>query len=73
MLRNFHTYAATLHDRIYLMCGRFENLNMSVDGASQLDALLAQGSGCILLGSHLGSFERCAPWGTTSSVIRSTS
>jgi len=57
VLRNFHTYAATLHDRIYLLCGRFENLDMSIDGAPQLDAILARGRGCILLGSHLGSFE----------------
>ena len=57
VLRNFFTYAATLHDRIYLLCGRFEYLDVSVDGAPQVEAILARGRGCILLGSHLGSFE----------------
>lgn len=57
ILRNFHTFAATLHDRIYLLCGCFESLDIAVDGSPQLDAILAQGRGCILLGSHLGSFE----------------
>src|SRR5262245_16781595 len=32
VLRNFHTYAATLHDRIFLLSGRFENLDISIDG-----------------------------------------
>jgi predicted LPLAT superfamily acyltransferase len=57
VLRNFHAYAATLHDRIYLICGRFEDLEIAIDGAPQLEAILAQGRGCILLGSHLGGFE----------------
>jgi predicted LPLAT superfamily acyltransferase len=57
VLRNFLTFAATLHDRIYLLCGRFENLDIAFAGAPQFDAILAQGRGCILLGSHLGSFE----------------
>jgi predicted LPLAT superfamily acyltransferase len=57
VLKNFHTYAATLHDRIYLLSDRFENLNISINGAASLEAILAQGRGSILLGSHLGSFE----------------
>ena len=57
ILRNFHAFAATLHDRIYLRCGRFEALDIAIDGAAPVDAILARGRGCILLGSHLGSFE----------------
>ena len=57
VLRNFHTFAAALHDRMYLLCGRFENLDIAVEGARELDAIMAAGRGCILLGSHLGSFE----------------
>ena len=57
LLRNFHAFAATLHDRIYLLSGRLEDLDIAVDGAAPLEAILAQGRGCILLGSHLGSFE----------------
>ena len=57
VLKNFHAYAATLHDRMYLLCDRLEGLDISIAGAPQLDAILAQGRGCLLLGSHLGSFE----------------
>ena len=57
VLRNFHAFAATLHDRIYLLAGRIEDLDIAVDGAAPLEAILARGRGCILLGSHLGSFE----------------
>ena len=57
VLRSFHAYAATLHDRIYLLCGRFEDLEISVEGHLRLEAILAGGRGCILLGSHIGSFE----------------
>jgi predicted LPLAT superfamily acyltransferase len=57
MLRNFHAFAATLHDRLYLLSGRFGELDITVEGAAALEEVLAQGRGCILLGSHLGSFE----------------
>ena len=57
VLRNFLTFAATLHDRIYLLGGRSEYIDIAIAGAPELDAILAQGRGCILLGSHLGSFE----------------
>lgn len=57
VLRHFHTYAAAVHDRIYLLCGRFEGIEVTVDGAAPLDDIMARGRGCILLGSHLGSFE----------------
>jgi predicted LPLAT superfamily acyltransferase len=57
VLRHFYAYASVCHDRIYLLCGRLEELEISVDGAAPLDAIMAQGRGCVLLGSHLGSFE----------------
>ena len=42
---------------MYLLCGRFEDLAIDIEGAQELEAMLAAGRGCILLGSHLGSFE----------------
>ena len=32
VLRNFLAFAATLHDRMYLLCGRFENLDLAIEG-----------------------------------------
>jgi predicted LPLAT superfamily acyltransferase len=57
VLRNFQAFAATVHDRMYLLCGRFENLDLAIEGAREFDSILAKGRGIILLGSHLGSFE----------------
>ena len=57
VLRHYHTFASTLHDRVYLMSGRYDELDLSIDGAALVDAVLARNNGCVLLGSHLGSFE----------------
>src|SRR5262249_70435 len=42
---------------MYLLSGRIDSLDIAIDGVPQLDAILTRGRGCILLGSHLGSFE----------------
>ena len=55
--RLYFTFAATLHDRIYLLAGRERAFDIRVEGAEALDAALAAGRGCLLLGAHLGSFE----------------
>ena len=66
VLRNFHAYAASLHDRIYLACGRIDCLRISIDGVAALESVLEKGRGCILLGSHLGSFEALRALGRKS-------
>jgi predicted LPLAT superfamily acyltransferase len=57
VLRHYHTFASTVHDRIYLLRGRCNDFDISVHGGAEFGAIMAQGRGCILLGSHLGSFE----------------
>ena len=57
VLRHFHTYASTLHDRLLLAAGRVEALDIAVSGAAGIERMLAGGRGCLLVGSHLGSFE----------------
>ena len=57
VLRTFHAFASAVHDRVFLLSGRLDEFAVSTDGTATLDALLAQGRGCILLGAHLGSFE----------------
>jgi predicted LPLAT superfamily acyltransferase len=57
VLRHFHSYASTLHDRLLLAAGRSEAFDIAVSGADQIDRMLALGRGCLLVGSHLGSFE----------------
>ncbi|MEQ1654853.1 MAG: lipid A biosynthesis acyltransferase [Nitrospira sp.] len=57
LFRHYHSFASTLLDRVYCLRGRFDLFDIRVHGLEVLDGVLAQGRGCLLLGSHLGSFE----------------
>jgi len=57
LYRHFFTFAATIHDRIYLVNHRFELFDVEVHGEDTLRRLLAGGQGLFLMGAHLGSFE----------------
>ena len=46
-----------MHDRIYLINNRFDLFEFEIHGAEEMHALLADGRGLFLFGSHLGSFE----------------
>lgn len=57
LFRHYHSFASTLLDRVYCLRGRFDLFNIRTFGLDVLDGVLAQGRGCLLVGSHLGSFE----------------
>jgi len=57
LYRHFFTFAATIHDRIYLVNRRFDLFDFEVHGEDTLRRMLADGNGLFLMGSHLGSFE----------------
>jgi len=57
LYRHFFTFAATIHDRVYLVNQRFELFDFEVHGEDTLLQLLADGRGLFLMGAHLGSFE----------------
>ncbi|RLJ16268.1 lipid A biosynthesis acyltransferase [bacterium endosymbiont of Escarpia laminata] len=57
IFRHYHTFAATILDRIYLLSGRQDYFNIDIRGETRLLEQLKDGRGCMLLGSHLGSFE----------------
>jgi predicted LPLAT superfamily acyltransferase len=50
--RLFFAFAASLHDRVYLLKDRFDLFDIEVRGAELPDA-----NGALLMGAHLGSFE----------------
>ena len=50
--RHFLTFATTVHDRIYLLKGRFDLFDIAVRGAD-----LFGPEGALLMGAHFGSFE----------------
>jgi predicted LPLAT superfamily acyltransferase len=54
---HIHCFAATLLDRVYMASGDFRGLSVSVSGDELVRDALASGRGCLLLGSHLGSFD----------------
>lgn len=57
VFRHYHTFAATLLDRAYLLSGRFDYFDIRLHGEGELREIMERGRGCMLLGSHLGSFE----------------
>ena len=57
VMRHYHAYASTIHDRVYLRTGRYHYFDVRLDAPPALLSDLRHGHGCILLGSHLGSFE----------------
>lgn len=57
LFRHYHAFASTILDRMYFLAARFDLFEIEVHGLEVLDRELAKGRGCILLGSHLGSFE----------------
>ena len=57
LYRHFFTFAATIHDRVYLVNRRFDLFDFEVHGEDTLHRLLAGGKGLFLMGAHLGSFE----------------
>jgi len=57
VLRHYHSFASTLHDRLYLATGKIGEFDVTVEEGGEVGRWLAGERGCILLGSHLGSFE----------------
>jgi predicted LPLAT superfamily acyltransferase len=68
LYRHFFTFAATVHDRVYLINRRFDMFDIDVHGEDSLRCLLADGKGVFLIGAHLGSFEviRALGWKNTN-------
>src|SRR5205807_2395707 len=54
---HFYCFAATILDRVYLLRGEFHYFEVTLHQKEILHRRVESGKGCILLGSHLGSFE----------------
>jgi predicted LPLAT superfamily acyltransferase len=50
-------FATSIHDRLYLLAGRYELFEVTVTGEDRILELLARPGGALLLGAHLGNFE----------------
>jgi predicted LPLAT superfamily acyltransferase len=57
LFRQYHCFASVMIDRIYLLDGQYSRFDIDIQGLELLKERLARSRGCLLLGSHLGSFE----------------
>ncbi len=55
--RNIYAFAATLLDRVYMASRDFGRFEVTVHGDELVRDALESGKGCVLLGSHLGTFD----------------
>jgi predicted LPLAT superfamily acyltransferase len=51
------SFAATIHDRLYLMSERYDLLDISLEGVEVVASRFERGEGAFLMGAHMGSFE----------------
>jgi predicted LPLAT superfamily acyltransferase len=68
VFRHFYFFAATILDRVYLLRGQFDHFKVRLHGIDVLHQAIGMGKGCILLGSHLGSFEVLRTLGVTRNL-----
>lgn len=50
-------FATCIHDRVYLLNDRMSDFSVEVTNEELLTRTLEHGSGCFLMGAHVGSFE----------------
>lgn len=55
--KHIFTFSSTILDRIYLLSGQFDKLDVDFPQINTVRHYTQNGRGSILLGSHLGSFE----------------
>lgn len=55
--RHFYTFAMVSVDRLFFLSGRCDNYRIQVNGAELFQRYAARKQGCILLVSHIGSFD----------------
>jgi len=55
--RHFHTFAATILDRVYLLQERYDAFELRPRDIASMDEALAHGEGVFMVGAHVGSFE----------------
>ncbi|MCU7844756.1 MAG: lipid A biosynthesis acyltransferase [Candidatus Thiodiazotropha sp. (ex Monitilora ramsayi)] len=55
--KHIHTFASTILDRVFMMTDRYDCFDLKINNHELIAEVLNQNRGCILLGSHLGSFE----------------
>jgi predicted LPLAT superfamily acyltransferase len=68
--RHLFVFATTLLDRVFLLHQRHRDLDVKVTNAQVFEDAIASGRGCLLLGSHLGSFEMLGVIGSVERKLK---
>jgi predicted LPLAT superfamily acyltransferase len=55
--RHLLYFSTTIHDRVFLLNGRDDLFDITIEGAAVMDAQVATRRGAVLMGTHMGSFE----------------
>lgn len=55
--KHFFWFASTILDRVYFLTGQYDGFDIKIYGRELIDEQVKRAEGCILLGSHIGSFE----------------
>ena len=55
--RHFHSFCATVLDRVYLLRGQFDQFSFAASGIETILEPTGRGEGVLACGAHLGSFE----------------
>ena len=67
---HFWSFSSTVHDRIYLLGGRWDLFDVRIHNQALMDAAVARGAGAFLIGAHLGSFEVLRAAGRANAGLR---
>jgi predicted LPLAT superfamily acyltransferase len=70
LFRHFHSFASTIHDRVFLLNARFDLFRVEVHGEDVVKQMLAAGRGAFLMGAHMGSFEVARAYGRRQPGLR---
>jgi predicted LPLAT superfamily acyltransferase len=57
VFRHYHTFAATILDRVFLLKGDYSGFAIRTFNEEIVSEEVARGQGCFLVGAHIGSFE----------------
>ena len=69
LFRHYHTFAATILDRVYFLKGEHRRFAIRTFNEGLAEEEATGGNGCFMLGAHLGSFEAVRSLGRHASGI----
>jgi len=70
LFRHYHTFAATILDRVFFLNDRYRMFEVRMHGEEIVAPMLQRGEGAFLLGAHLGSFEVLRAFGRRQPGLR---